>query len=203
MKRETGILLITSCDRLPEAVKLMTYASACIKAALVAGVTLTGASIALAQESSKRVATFTDWSVFNPTSPVECYIASAPTSSVAKRGGQTLPKVNRSAITFYISTRPADNVVNEVSFSAGYPFKPKSTVNMKIGSETFELYVEGEVAWPDSPEEDRKVIAAMKKGSTAVITGVSRRGTTTIDTFSLLGFTDALSDAAKRCNVSG
>ncbi len=182
----------------------MTYASTCIKAGLVAG--FAAASIlsgpAIAQETSERVGTFTDWSIFHPNDPEECYIASAPTSSVAKRGGKTLGKVNRSEITLYISTRPADNVVNEVSFSSGYPFRAKSTVNVKIGSDSFEFYVEGEVAWPDSPEEDKKVIEAMKRGSTAVITGVSRRGTTTIDTFSLLGFTDALADAEKRCRVS-
>lgn len=181
----------------------MTYVRSCIKAGLIAAVATLSTTPVLAQEKSQRVATFTDWSVFNPKDPVECYIASMPTASVAKRGGKTLDKVNRSDITLYISTRPAEKVTNEVSFSAGYPFRPNSSVSVKIGSDTFEFYVEGEVAWPDSPEEDKKVIAAMKKGSRAVVTGVSRRGTTTIDTFSLLGFTDALGDSGKRCNVSG
>lgn len=185
----------------------MTYASGYIKAGLFAALaaisTASATTSAMAQEKSQRVGTFTDWSVFNPKDPVECYIASMPTASVAKRGGKTLDKVNRSDITLYISTRPAENVVNEVSFSSGYPFKPNSSVTVKIGSDSFEFYVEGEVAWPDSPEEDKKVVAAMKKGSTAVVTGVSRRGTTTIDTFSLLGFTDALGDAETRCKVSG
>lgn len=180
----------------------MTNARDWIKGALIAGFCAISVVPAMAQEQSNNVATFTDWSVFHPKDPLECFIASQPTKSVAKRNGQTLSKVNRSAITLYVSTRPADKVVNEVSFSAGYPLRPKSTVKVKIGTSNFEFYVDGEVAWPDTADVDKQVIAAMKRGSTAIITGISRRGTTTIDTFSLLGFTDALSDSEKRCNVS-
>mgnify|MGYP000007867722 FL=1 len=39
----------------------------------------------------------------------------------------------------------------------------------------------------------------MKRGSSAIITGVSKRGTKTRDTISLMGFTAALEDAEKRC----
>jgi len=39
----------------------------------------------------------------------------------------------------------------------------------------------------------------MKRGATAVVTGISKRGTITKDTFSLLGFTAALEDVEKRC----
>ena len=41
--------------------------------------------------------------------------------------------------------------------------------------------------------------SAMKRGSTAILTGVSGRGTQTRDTFSLLGFTAAVEEAARRC----
>jgi hypothetical protein len=39
----------------------------------------------------------------------------------------------------------------------------------------------------------------MKRGSNAIVTAVSSRGTTTKDTFSLLGFTAAVEDAEARC----
>ena len=39
----------------------------------------------------------------------------------------------------------------------------------------------------------------MKIGVKAVITGISKRGTQTKDTISLIGFTAALQDAEKRC----
>ncbi|MEL6597855.1 MAG: invasion associated locus B family protein, partial [Pseudomonadota bacterium] len=43
------------------------------------------------------------------------------------------------------------------------------------------------------------LVAAMKRGAEAVVTGRSGRGTTTKDTFSLLGFTAAVEDAEARC----
>ena len=64
---------------------------------------------------------------------------------------------------------------------------------------TFQLFTEGEWAWPASPEEDARVIAAMKSGSSAVLTGQSGRGTVTRDTFSLLGFTSSVDEASSRC----
>jgi hypothetical protein len=39
----------------------------------------------------------------------------------------------------------------------------------------------------------------MKRGENAIVTGISSRGTTTEDKFSLLGFTAAVEDAEKRC----
>ena len=40
----------------------------------------------------------------------------------------------------------------------------------------------------------------MKRGTEAVLTARSERGTQTKDTFSLLGFTAAIEDAEKRCS---
>ncbi len=152
----------------------------------------------VAQEEVPRVALYTDWSVFNPSNPKECFIASAPTQTAAERGGQSVD-VRRDAIRFYVASRPGEGTKNEIAFTGGYPFRDGSTVSVKIGNETFELFTEGEFAWPASPAEDDKIIASMKRGATAVVTGVSSRGTTTIDSFSLIGFSDALKDSDGRC----
>jgi hypothetical protein len=93
-------------------------------------------------------------------------------------------------------------VSNEVSFTGGYPFREGSTVSLAVGSETFTLGPgqgdAGEWAWTD-PSDDSRVVAAMRRGATAKLTGVSGRGTTTADTFSLSGFTAAVEDAEARC----
>ncbi len=153
---------------------------------------------ALAQEEVPRVALYTDWSVFNPASPKECFIASAPTQTEAQRGGQSVD-VRRDAIRLYVASRPSEGTTNEIAFTGGYPFSDGSVVSIKIGNETFELFTEGEFAWPASPAEDAKIIASMQRGAKAVVTGVSSRGTTTIDSFSLIGFSDALKDSTGRC----
>ncbi len=72
-------------------------------------------------------------------------------------------------------------------------------MSLDISGSTFELFTEGEWAWPATTDDDTKIITAMKRGASAILSGRSGRGTATKDTFSLLGFTAAVEDAAKRC----
>ncbi|HHB80874.1 MAG TPA: hypothetical protein ENK83_03890 [Aliiroseovarius sp.] len=153
------------------------------------------ASGAVAQESTNRVAANTDWSVFVEENPKECWSVSKPKETVNTKGGRVV-SVKRSDILLFVSFRPGKP--GEVSFPGGYPFKKDSTVSLTIGDKTFQLFTEGEWEW-SRPEEDAQIIAAMKKGADAVLVGMSCRGTRTEDKFSLLGFTAAVEDAAKRC----
>lgn len=148
--------------------------------------------------SENRVDVQTAWSVFVETDPRECWVVSRPTKTVNTRGGQEV-EVRRGEILLYVTFRPESAVSGEVSFTGGYPFGPESKVRLQIGDTGFELPVDGEWAWPDSPETDARVVDALKSGTEAVLTGVSARGTTTRDTFSLLGITAALEEAQKRC----
>ncbi|MBP7000621.1 invasion associated locus B family protein [Amaricoccus sp.] len=159
------------------------------------------ASPALAQAAAERVAAHNDWTVFQTGAPKECYIVSQPTGSSAKRDGQNV-EVNRGDIRLFVRFNPGEGVKNEVSFTGGYPFRAGTPVQVKIGSETFNLTPgPGDAsgwAWP-SAEDDSGLVGAMRRGSTAVVTGVSSRGTTTVDTFSLAGFTAAINEADGRC----
>lgn len=152
---------------------------------------------AVAQESTNRVAANTDWSVFVEESPKECWGVSKPKEMVNTRGGEVVA-VRRGEVLLFVSYRPANSGKGEVSFTGGYPFQDDSTVALTIGGQTYQLFTDGEWAWA-SPEDDPKIIDSMKRGTDAVAVGVSGRGTRTEDTFSLLGFTAAMDDAAKRC----
>ncbi len=100
--------------------------------------------------------------------------------------------------------QPKISVDGEVSFTGGYPFDPEETVKLTVSGNTFILYVDGEWSWAGSPEEDRKIHEAFRRGATAVVTGISARGTKTTDTFSLIGFSKAFEQARKLCSqVSG
>ena len=174
-----------------------------IRWALILGPLALGALVsgaAHAQDTNDRVAAKTDWSVFVADNPTECWIVSAPKGVVNTKAGKIVA-VTRGDTRLFVSFRPGANVTGEVSFTGGYPFKEGTTVNLKIGSASYELFVDGEYAWPASEGEDAKITTSMKRGSSAVVTGLSSRGTTTEDTFSLLGFTDALEDAEKRCSA--
>ena len=177
-----------------EAVKNMT--SWMIRTMAAALMTVT-ASTAFAQESTNLVATNTDWSVFTEESPKECWGVSKPKETVNSRDGQPV-SVRRGDILLFVTFRPG-SAAAEISFSGGYPFAPGSTVNADIDGTKFDMIVDGEWAWPGTPEDDSAMLAAMKKGTGAVFTARSGKGTQTKDTFSLRGFTAAMTDAEKRC----
>ena len=157
------------------------------------------ASSAFAQaQSTNRVAAKTDWSVFVEDNPTECWGVSTPKETVNSRDGRVVA-VNRGQTLLMVFYRPSAGAKGQVAFTGGYPFASGSTVNMNISGNTFELFTEGEWAWPATTDDDNKIITAMKRGADAVLTGRSGRGTQTKDSFSLLGFTAAVEDAAKRC----
>ena len=150
------------------------------------------------EQSTNRVAAKTDWSVFVEDNPTECWSVSAPRETVNTRGGRVVA-VRRGDILLYVFYRPDAGVKGQVTFTGGYPFAKGSTVTLGISGNTFELFTEGEWAWPASPADDAKIITAMKRGAEATLTARSSRGTETKDTFSLLGFTAAVEDAETRC----
>ncbi|MFW2588452.1 invasion associated locus B family protein [Sagittula sp. SSi028] len=168
---------------------------------MVAGAAMMlGATVAQAQESStNRVDAMTDWSVFEGNDPRECWAVTTYKEMVNTKDGREVA-VTRGEILLMVFYRPGADVAGQVAFTGGYPFAPGSTVNVKVDSTEFEMYSEGEWAWPATPQDDAKLITAMKRGSSAVLTAVSARGTTTQDTFSLLGFTAAVGEAEKRCS---
>lgn len=173
--------------------------SASVPLGVAAGLMI--AAPASAQQTTCDTA-FRDWSVCAPTDPKECFVVSPPVSSEARRSGSVV-SVNRGDIRLFVTIRPADGVDKEVSFTGGYPFRPGSAVTMNIGGSDYVMSPgsgdSDEWAWPPSPDKDIELVTAMQAGSSARITAVSSRGTTTIDGFSLLGFTAALEAAEAAC----
>jgi invasion protein IalB len=173
-------------------------AALALAAALAVGAGVGWAAPAAALTTANRVEAFRDWSVFTADAggPV-CWIVTQPQSTEARRDGRRV-SVTRGDIFLMVAVRPQQGVKNEISVVAGYPYREDSTVRADIGSDRHEMFTQGENAWL-RPGGDDAMIEAMKRGSVAVVTGVSARGTQTIDRFSLLGFTDALNAAQSRC----
>lgn len=171
------------------------------------------APVVAAQESSNRVATMTDWNVFEypaicgsepageacrqaTEKPQECWVVSKPKETVNTRDGAPV-SVRRGDILLFVTFRPGQP--GEPSFTGGYPFAPGSTVDVAIDGQPYQFFTDGEWAWPGAAEDDATFLAALKVGTTAVMTARSAKGTQTVDTFSLRGFTAAMEDAGKRC----
>ncbi len=175
--------------------KLWTIA---LLAGILTGVVGPGAAGAQTQQ---RVDAKKDWSIFQAEAEGRrvCWIVSQPTRTAAFRNGKSV-QVNRGDVFLMISIRPADGVTNEVSFLSGYPFKKGSEVKTSVGGKKFTLFTEGENAWAPSVEDDAALVDAFRRGARAKVEGVSKRGTKTVDTFSLSGFTAALEAAVGLCN---
>ncbi|HTV36571.1 MAG TPA: invasion associated locus B family protein [Xanthobacteraceae bacterium] len=139
---------------------------------------------------------FADWGAYtaSPGGKKVCFAIAKPTSSETKP-----PNRPRSQPYLFISTRPADKVVNEVSVAVGYPLKAESEATATVGSTTFEFYTQGDGAWIKNIAEEAHMVDAMRQGDTMVVKGESGRGTATIDTYSLKGLSEALDRVAQEC----
>lgn len=140
-----------------------------------------------------------DWVVFvDPGNAKHCYIATEPKESKAMRDGNPV-EVTRGAIRLFMGIK---NGATEPSFLSGYPLRAEKEVQVTVGNKIFNFFTQPnastEQAWP-AANNDVNVVAAMKSGSEAVVTAVSQRGTTTVDRFSLSGFTAAFDAAVEKC----
>ncbi|AOZ68200.1 hypothetical protein LPB142_01815 [Rhodobacter xanthinilyticus] len=168
-----------------------------LKGMTVLAATALFAGAAGAQQTTNRVAAKTDWSVFVEDSPKECWGVSKPVETVNSKDGKPV-QVRRGDILLFVTFRPGK--AGEVSFMGGYPFANGSTVDMVVNNgQKFTLFTDGEGAWAGSPEEDAKIVAALKGGADVTLSARSGRGTITKDKFSLMGFTAAMEEAATRC----
>ena len=73
---------------------------------------------------------------------------------------------------------------------------------MSIGRRQFHLFTAGNAAWA-SDSDDLQIIAAIRSGSTLVVTGRMKDGPATTDTFSLKGFGPALTALDRACPMQG
>lgn len=163
-----------------------------------------GVQGAMAQQAGETecVSAQTDWSVCVWPQPKECWGVSKPKETVNSRDGRPV-SVRRGDILLFVTFRPGSSA-GEISFTGGYPFAQGAPVSVEVDGQRFDMIpgTDGqsqEWAWPGSTQADAALMTAMRRGSTAIITARSGRGTETKDTFSLSGFTAAMTEAENRC----
>jgi hypothetical protein len=123
-----------------------------------------------------------------------CFAIAKPTSAETNP-----PNRPRNPAYMFISTRPADKVTNEVSIIVGYPFKPGSDAGAQIGLTKFALYTQQDGAWIKNAAEEAHMVDLMRTADTAVVSGVSVKGTQSTDTYTLKGIAQALERTAQEC----
>jgi hypothetical protein len=152
------------------------------------------ATTAATAQSTTALGQFSRWTAYTYMAGggKVCYAVTQPT--------ETAPKgVNRDPVYVFITNRPKEGVRHEVSVITGYPYKEDSKTEIKIGSDTFVMFTKDDGAWMQNAAEESRLIGAMKAGSDMIVSGTSRRGTVTTDTYSLAGVTAALKKIDAEC----
>jgi hypothetical protein len=146
--------------------------------------------------ASERLGTVESWTAYSyrEKSGKVCYLAGEPQKSEPANGKRRQPLA-------MVTHRSGENIANVVSFVEGYPLKEGSDASLDVGGAKFELFTKGDSAWARTPELDKTIVEAMAKGRQAVLKGVSQKGRSTTDTYSLAGFAQALALIDKACDV--
>ena len=88
----------------------------------------------------------------------------------------------------------------QISVKFGYPINAEKDVTVQIDGNTFKLKARDERAYVYDATQELKLLEAMKGGAKMVVKATSKRGTKTIDTYSLKGVTSALKSLANSCS---
>ena len=143
----------------------------------------------------KKVGKFKDWEtivIVEQTGKV-CFAQSIPVLQA--------PKSNIRDARVFVSFRPGEKVINEVSITSGYEFNNKNSITATSGKSKYKFDIAQEgFAWIANNKVENKMIKTMKKGSRIMITGYNQKGSQTIDHYSLLGFTKAYNAAKTSCS---
>ena len=123
-----------------------------------------------------------------------CFALAKPSSSKTN-----LPNRPRDPAFAFVSSRPAEKVVNEVSIMIGYALKPGSESSLEVGGSAYAMYTQGDGLWIKNAAEEEQMVSAMRKSAEVTVKGVSAKGTETIDVFSLKGLSQALDRLAQDC----
>jgi hypothetical protein len=137
-----------------------------------------------------------DWGAYtaSPGGRKICFALAKPKTAKTEPPGRT-----RDASYMFVSSRPSENVKNEVSVIIGYPFKSSSDATAEIGTARFAMYTQNDGAWIKNINEEARLVDSMRKGVDLTVKGTSGRGTQSVDQYSLKGLAQALDRIEQEC----
>lgn len=149
---------------------------------------------ALAQ-NPKQLGSFGNWQAltFEEDGKSGCYVIAEPDR---KEGAYN----SRGPVYALVTHRPSDDKLGVVTIIAGYAYQEGSQVTLEIGEDKFSLFTQADMAWA-SDEDDAKIVEALKKGAGMIVRGTSSRGTETMDSYSLTGFSKAYATIGDACGL--
>ena len=179
-------------------------ATAFVIAASLASVSLTPAAFAQAPKPTAAagdvqptlLGQYGDWGAYtaSPGGAKVCFALAKPKTTKTEPAGR-----KRDPSYVFVSTRPGENVKNEVSVIIGYPFKTSADATAEVGTAMFAMYTQNDGAWIKNIAEEARMIDAMRKNAELTVKGTSGRGTQSVDQYSLKGLAQALDKIEQEC----
>lgn len=156
---------------------------------LILAVFLLSEKAAFSQELIEK---FYDWSLFKTQRAEKtiCYIAAIP----MKRDGN----YNKRGEPFFLVTG-VENDADEITVSSGFLYNKNSNVEISFGSKKFYLFPHKSMAWANNKSDDIEIIKEMQTNSDLIISGVARDSKIAIDSYSLIGFSQAYREMKNLC----
>lgn len=122
-----------------------------------------------------------------------CYMYTEP----AKEEGNY---TRRGEPNVMVTRRKASRTTEEVSVTSGYPYRKGEPVRVKIDGGAFEFdLIHEEHAWASDAGADAKLVKAMIRGAKMTVRGVSQKGTYSLDSYSLMGFSKTRDAIVQTC----
>jgi len=151
---------------------------------------------ALAGAEPTLIGQFGTWGAYTAVANGKkvCFALAKPSSSKTNP-----PNRPRDPAYAFVSTRPAEKVINEVSVMIGYALKPGSESTLEVGGAAYAMYTQGDGLWIKNAAEEERMVDAMRRSADVIVKGVSAKGTETTDTFSMKGLSQALDKIGQDC----
>ncbi len=157
---------------------------------------MTGLSApALAQDEPQFRGEYSDWRVFtrNTEAGFSCYALSRPTDSTPRA-------LEHGNVYFLVASWQSGAVEAQPSLLVGYDLRPTSPPQVRVGSDRFDMFADGQEGFLDDLDEEDDLVSSMKRGSVMRVTATTLDGAATAYEFSLSGVTAALQRAETLCN---
>lgn len=173
--------------------KLLTLRPACMLALVFL---LALPALAQAQDTTtpKLQTSYKEWKVFTHELDGDrvCYVQSEPTDMNPKN-------VDHGKVAFFVGTWHSGRAFEQPSLMTGYSLRAKTPPRAIVGSTRITMFAVGREAFVESSRDEKKLVKAMRDGSTLRVEAMSDRGTATSYEFSLSGITAALKKADQLC----
>ena len=171
-------------------------------AAAFCGSLMFGGALPAAAEDPTLLGAFKNWYAYSlgKGDSQVCYALSRPTAEEPRR-------VKRDPAFFLVNDWPNRNpkAKGEPEIVSGYLYKEDSSVTAQVGSDKFMFFTKNDAksgaAWVKEAADEERLLEAMKNGAQVLVTGTSKRGTTTHDVYSLAGLSDALDKIHQSCGM--